>query len=96
MDSFDPIRAAAAQLHTVLVGKGADPAEPISLIEAAVVHLDLELTWLAPDNPSLKKSRALFDAQTGAILASNAGELQDRVVLVAHELGHVVIHAASS
>lgn len=96
MDSFDPIRAAAAQLHTVLVGKGADPAEPMSLIEAAVVHLDLELAWLAPDNPSLKKSRALFDVQTGAILASNAGELQDRVVLVAHELGHVVIHAASS
>lgn len=96
MDSFDPIRAAAAQLHAALVAKGADPTEPMRLIEAAVVHLDLELTWLAPDNPSLKKSRALFDAQAGAILASNAGELQDRVVLVAHELGHVVVHGASS
>lgn len=96
MDSFDPIRAAAAQLHAVLVTKGADPAKPMGLIEAAVAHLGLELTWLAPGNPSLKKSRALFDAQTGAILASNAGEVQDRVVLVAHELGHVVIHAASS
>lgn len=96
MDSFEPIREAAASLHAMLVAKGADPASPLSLVESAVDYLDLELTWLASDNPSLKGARALYDAQAGAILASQAGALQDRMILIAHELGHVVIHDVSS
>ena len=47
-------------------------------------------------DPALKGARALFDEQSGTICCEASGSACDRVLLVAHEIGHAVIHADSS
>lgn len=46
MDSFEPIRKAAEDLHDQVAGDGA-PKKPMELVNAAIKHLKLELTWLS-------------------------------------------------
>ena len=53
MDSFEPIRKAAEDLHHEVAGQGM-PKKPMELINAAIVHLKLELTWLPTGDPALK------------------------------------------
>jgi superfamily I DNA/RNA helicase len=96
LDLFEPVRVAAAELHDKLVAAGCDPDDPFAVIGAAVELFDLELIWLDPNSPALKGARALFDDQTGTICASNGGSADERAQLVAHEIGHVVVHASSS
>lgn len=96
MDAFEPIRADAAALQAALVAEGADPLDPLALVVAAVVHLDLELTWLTPGDPALKGARALYDDQGGSICAETGGDAAARALLVAHELGHARLHAGSA
>jgi DNA helicase-2/ATP-dependent DNA helicase PcrA len=96
LDLFEPVRAAAAELHQQLVEKGADADDPLALVEAAVGRFELELVWLDPDSPALKGARALFDEQTGTICASRANARAERAQLIAHEVGHVVVHASST
>ncbi len=68
----------------------------MDLVDAAIGHLDLELAWLPSGDPALKGARAVFDEQSGAIFAEDAGESGARALLVAHEIGHVCIHAGSA
>lgn len=96
MDAFETIRIVAAKLHRQLVEGGADALAPRSLIEAAVTHFDLELTYLEPGNTALKGAKAVFDGQSGTICCENTGTEVDRALLVAHEIGHSVVHAKSS
>ncbi|WP_428393404.1 UvrD-helicase domain-containing protein [Lichenicoccus sp.] len=96
MDGFETIRLAALRLHRALVARGADPLDPSSLVAAAVQHHDLELAWLPPGDPALKNARALFDEQSGTICCEMAGDVGTRALLVAHEIGHVEVHAGSS
>ncbi len=96
MDAFETIRAAAAALHSKLVAAGADPDKPMDLVVAAVADLDLELAWLPENDPALKDARALFDEQGGIICCLDKGTPGERACLVAHELGHVCVHAGSS
>jgi superfamily I DNA/RNA helicase len=96
MDAFETIRAAAAALHAKLVAAGADPDRPMDLATAAIADLDLELAWLPENDPQLKGARALFDEQAGVICCLGQGSPGERACLVAHELGHVAIHAGSS
>ena len=51
---------------------------------------------LTPGDPALKGARALFDEQSGTICCEDAGEPIEQVLLIAHEIGHVVIHTTSS
>src|SRR5581483_10006505 len=95
MDTFEPVREVAAQLHNRVVAAGADPQRPSSLVEAAVGHLDLELVWLPVDDVALKGSRALFDEQSGTICCVDVASAEDRALLAAHEIGHACVHAAS-
>jgi len=95
MDGFEPIRQAAARLHGELVAGGADPLDPLALVAAAVAHRGLELVWLSPGDPALKNAHALFDEQSGTICCESTGGTSDRALLVAHEIGHVEIHAGS-
>lgn len=95
MEAFEPIRQSAARLHDELVSAGADPLDPVSLVEAAVRKLELELNWLRPGDPALKGAKALFDEQSGTVLCEMAGEPGERAQLVAHEIGHVCVHARS-
>ena len=96
MDGFEPIRVGAARLHESVVGAGCDPLDPSALVEAAINRLDLELAYLPAGDPGLKGARALFDEQSGTICCEASGEAGDRVLIVAHEIGHVESHASSS
>lgn len=96
MDSFDAIRDAAAKLHTAVVDDTLKPKQPLELVEAALVHLKLELAWLPPGDPALKGARAVFDEQSGTVFAEDAGEPRERALLIGHEIGHVCVHAGSA
>lgn len=94
MDSFEPIRAAAEDLHHKVAGEDT-PKAPMELVHAAIRHLELELTWLPTGDPALKGARAVFDDQSGTILAEDVGNNSERALVVAHEIGHECIHAGS-
>lgn len=94
MDSFEPIRAEAARLHEQVAAKSS-AKKPMELIHAAIEHLGLQLSWLAPDDPALKGARAVFDDQSGTIFAEDVGDPSQRALLAAHEIGHECIHSGS-
>ncbi len=96
MDSFEAIRIAALKLHEELVAKGVNPLQPLSLVQAAIEHLELELSWLPKGDPALKGARALFDEQTGVIFCEDLGSNSDKAILVAHEIGHEQVHIGSA
>ena len=96
MDAFEPIRNSASGLHDELVSVGIDPLAPLGLVEAMIRRLDLEVFWLAPGDPALKGSRALFDEQSGSVYCEAVDGPGERALLVAHEIGHARIHATSS
>lgn len=95
MEAFESIRRTAARLQEELVRAGADPLDPLRLVESAVRKLDLELDWLRPEDPALKGAKAVFDEQSGTVLCEKTGEAGERAQLVAHEIGHVCVHARS-
>jgi superfamily I DNA/RNA helicase len=68
----------------------------MDLVLAALKHFDLELAWLPPGDPALKGARALFDHQGGIVCCADEGDAATRACLIAHEIGHVCVHAASS
>lgn len=96
MDGFEQVREAARRLHDVVITEGANPLEPISLVVAAVERLDLELVWLSAGDPALKGARALFDEQSGTICCEESEDAATNALLVAHEIGHVEVHAGST
>ena len=96
MDGFEPVRVAATSLHESALSIGCDPVDPLALVTTAIDHLDLELAYVPAGDPALKGARALFDEQSGTICCEASGSACDRVLLVAHEIGHAVIHADSS
>src|SRR3989304_1452020 len=93
MDAFEAVRDAAADLHVRLAGEGAVPPQPMDLVRSAIDHLGLELAWLPSGDPALKGARGVFDEQSGAIFAEDEGEPGERGLLIAHEIGHVRLHA---
>ena len=96
MDGFEAIRQEATGLNDSVIATGCDPLDPWELVAAAVAQLDLELVCLRVGDPALKGARALFDEQSGTVCFEEAAETTDRALLVAHEIGHVVLHAGSS
>ena len=96
MDAFDGIRRSAARLHDELVAAGADPLNPMSLVDAAIAKLGLELYWLEPGDPMLKGAHALYDEQSSMVCCEAAGNPGERALLVSHEIGHASEHAGSS
>lgn len=96
MDLFEIFREAALRLYNDLVADGAHPQQPIDLVEKAVQKLDLVLVLLKPDDPALKGSKALFDEQSGTICCGDEGDAASRVLVIAHEIGHAVIHSTTS
>lgn len=96
MDSFEPIRSRAAALHGQLVSEGCDPGDPIAVVLAAAVKLDLQVVWLPAGDPALKGARALYDDQGGTICCEQEPGPAARALLVAHEVGHADLHAGSA
>ena len=96
MDGFEPIRSVASRFHEAVVATGADPLEPLAFVTAAAEYLDLEIAFLPTTDPALKGARALFDEQSGTICCEDAGSPGDRALLIAHEIGHVKVHAGST
>lgn len=96
MDAFEAVRKSAARLHDLAVAAGAEPLNPMSLANEVAKQLDLELCWLPAGDPTLKGARALFDEQSGTICCEDTGDIAERAVLVAHEIGHVDLHSGSA
>lgn len=96
MDAFESVRADAARLHAEIADAVAAPGVPMQLVDAAIAHLELALIWLPVGDPALKNSKALYDHQSGSIFAADDGTPSERALLVAHEIGHVRLHAGSS
>ena len=96
MDGFEQVRVAATRLHESVLSIGCDPVDPWALVTTAIDHLDLELACVPAGDPALKGARALFDEQSGTICCDASEGSGDRVLLVAHEIGHAVVHADSS
>jgi superfamily I DNA/RNA helicase/Zn-dependent peptidase ImmA (M78 family) len=96
MDSFEPIRQAAAALREELVAADVDPFRPLDLVKAAVEKREIELTFLVKGHTALKGARALYDEQSGAIVCEAVTDDGEAAQLVAHELGHVLVHAAQA
>lgn len=96
MDAFEPVRDAASHLHFELTSEAAISPQPMDLVHTAIAHLGLELIWLPSADPALKGARAVFDEQSGAIFAEDSGDDAARALLVAHEIGHVSLHAGST
>ncbi len=95
MDAFETIRQSARELHGRAASKDIDALDMMQLVKAAIDELGLELNFLEPGNIALKNSKALFDEQSDMICCENSGSTADRALLVAHELGHAVLHAGS-
>ena len=95
MDTFEPIRVAAAGLHKAVVAGGCDPLRPASVVGGAIEWLELEVFYLPAGDPALKGARAVFDEQSGMICCEQRAEAVARALLVAHEIGHAEIHAGS-
>ena len=96
MDKFEQIRSVASDFYGEVVDTGADPLDPLAFVSAAANHLDLEIAFLSGADPALKGARALFDEQSGMICCEEAGEMGDRALLIAHEIGHVKVHTGST
>jgi DNA helicase II / ATP-dependent DNA helicase PcrA len=96
VDAFNPIRDTAAKLYADVVAGGADSSNPMNLVDAAVAHLDLVLTWLPLGDPALKNSRGIYDEGTGTICCADAGDIGARAPLAAHEIGHAQLHTVST
>ena len=93
MEAFELIRRQAAALHYRVVALGTDPLDVWTLVLAAAEARDLDVVFVPKGDPGLKGARALFDDQGGSILCSDGGSAIDRALLVAHEIGHDVLHA---
>ena len=96
MDGFEFIRRAALHLHNSVAGGKADPLSPMAFVEAAAANLDLKLIELKRGDPALKDARAVFDEQSGAIFHEATDDPVAKVLLIAHEIGHVALHAGAS
>lgn len=96
MDSFEPVRKSASELRDKIADAVDRSASPMQLVDAAISHLKLELTWLPPGDPALKNARAVFDDQSGTVFAADTGSPSERALVVAHEIGHVVLHSGSA
>jgi len=96
MEAFEPVRISASTLRAELVAASANPDSPMELVLAAVKRLDLELAWLAAGDPALKGARALFDSQGGIICCVDDGDTAAQACFIAHEIGHIRVHAGSA
>ena len=96
MDGFEVIRRAALGLHDSVAGDEADPLSPVALVAAAAAHLDLKLIELEKGDPALKNARAVFDEQSGAIFHEAIDDPVAKALLIAHEIGHVELHAGAA
>jgi len=95
MEAFETIRVAATQLNEELVSAGCNALDPASLVDAAIIKLDLEVVLLPPGDLALKGAQALFDDQRGTILCEDLGTRVEQSLVIAHEIGHARIHGGS-
>lgn len=93
MDGFETIRASARALRRRLSMEG---ATGLAVANAAARELELEIYALDAGDPLLKGARATFDHQTRTICYVDTAGPSEVASLLAHEIGHAALHAASS
>lgn len=96
MSVFDAIRRKARELHTRGVEAGADADQVAALSERCADILDIELIEVSPGHEVLRGAHALFDVQSRAIIFESTDDAARRAQLIAHEIGHSVLHATGA
>ena len=96
MEGFERVREAAGQLNEVLVAAGTDAFDPRALTANAVEYRQLEAIFLPAGDLALRGAKAVLDEQSGTIFCEDTGTPTDRALLLAHEVGHDVVHAGAS
>ncbi len=96
MDAFDSIREAAAKLHRAVAAKQGNDLSPLQLVNAVASERQLKVFPLAKGDPALKGARATFDEQTGGLCYEKCANDTEAALLVAHEIGHEVLHAGTA
>ncbi|HEY1653712.1 MAG TPA: ATP-dependent helicase [Candidatus Tumulicola sp.] len=66
------------------------------MVAKASEELGVEINEVTSDNPVLHGALAVFDAQSRLICYTNQDSEVGRALLIAHELGHVQLHAVES
>lgn len=94
MDAFEVIRIEAARIHGDAVASGADPLDPLGLVERAIERNEVDLSWLKPGDVYLRGGRGLYDPAIAGIACEDSGSPGMRALLAGHELGHAVLHDA--
>ena len=96
MEGFERVRAMADDLNETVVAAGTNPFDPRALAVNAAEHRQLEAIFLPPGDPALKGAKAVLDEQSGTIFCEDTGSAIDQALLLAHEIGHDVVHAGAS
>lgn len=94
METFEAVRLAASRLHRAACDKGADAWAPSSIVDVAKEVQDVEVTLLAAGNPQLMGGRGVFDPSGGIIRCERLADPVEQAILIAHEIGHAVMHTA--
>ncbi|MGB7334487.1 MAG: ATP-dependent helicase [Salaquimonas sp.] len=88
MDQIELARQRATKLHSNLVDKGANPANPVDFVLLEAKRRDIEVRAYSKGHAQLEGGRALFDADAHAIRYEETGSDFLNAFLIAHEIGH--------
>ena len=88
MDQIELARQRATKLHSNLVDKGANPANPVDFVLREAKRRDIEVRAYSKGHAQLEGGRALFDADAHAIRHEETGSDFLNAFLIAHEIGH--------
>ena len=95
MDATEAARREAERMHRANVAAGGDPTRPLAFAHREATSRGLDVYALQEGDSQLKGGKATFDSQAGGILYEDRGSDFERAVLIAHELGHVVLEGGT-
>jgi superfamily I DNA/RNA helicase len=93
VENFDAIRRAAAELR-LEVDPGFTELHAAEVVKRAIDRCELTVEELGPDDPGLAGSIGVLDRTFNLVLVSQALEPAAREEVIAHEIGHFVVHEA--
>lgn len=96
MEPIEAARRQAARIHAEAVAAGADPWDPSAIVAHAIGAHGLWCQAVAAGDLCLNGGQARLDPGTMGVLHERTGSPGGDALLVGHELGHVVMHGATT